>query len=64
MITFKRNAENGYTVYKKASGILDGTVHQVARIFLLNREWILMSNTGRTDRFDTLKEAKDEALKI
>ncbi len=60
MIIFKKNNENGYNVCKK----LGRTVHQVARIFLLNREWILMSNTGRTDRFDTLKEAKDEALKI
>lgn len=60
MITFKKDAHNGYDVLRKTE---DG-LHKIATIRKGQAEWILESSTGRIDRFDTLKEAKNDALKI
>lgn len=60
MITFKKDAHGGYDVFRKAE---DG-LHKVATICKGQAEWVLESSTGRIDRFDTLKEAKDDALRI
>ncbi|MBU2760297.1 hypothetical protein [Acidithiobacillus sulfurivorans] len=60
MITFKKDAHGGYAVLRKTG---DG-LHKVATIHKGQAEWVLKSSTGRIDRFDTLKEAKDDALRI
>lgn len=62
MIAFKMASRRYaiYDVYRKSDTGLD----KVATIRKGQAEWILESSTGRIDRFDTLKEAKAEALKI
>lgn len=55
MTTFKR-AGKAYHVQKQGQGI--------AKIEKIGTDWVLTYATGRIERFETLDEAKDTALKI
>lgn len=37
--------------------------HKSAAGFRSEEPWLLLHNTGRTDRFETMLQARDEALK-
>ncbi len=62
MIDFKVRSRR-YGMYDVLRESDSGSV-QVATIRKARKEWVLESTTGRIDRFDTLKDAKEEALKI
>jgi hypothetical protein len=63
MVKFERNGqENGKTAYLVKRG-LAGIGITVSTIVFDGEDWVVHHKSGRIDRFATLREAKDEAIK-
>jgi len=64
MIKFEKNGEeNGKTAWLVKQSFA-GRWLVAASIVFDGQDWVLRSGAGRIDRFETLREAKEEALKI
>jgi hypothetical protein len=63
MVKFDRNGkENGKTAYL-VKHVLAGIGITVSTIVFDGDDWVVHHKSGRIDRFATLREAKDEAIK-
>ena len=60
MIVFKRFCEGIVHVVQKSSG----KQREIGIIRKSGNEWVLESSSGRIDRFEKYREAREEALKI
>lgn len=56
----KHKGKSAYLVRKRFAGLLI----TIGTICFDAPDWILRSGTGRVDRFERLRDAKNEALKL